>query len=101
MMGMFRSATNDSVSFYEFMTISEEEGSLILRIKHFSRDMKGWEEKDRSVEFKLVKIEDKTMYFEDFTIELTDETTLNIFVVVNSVGDKKEEMQFTYNRRAE
>ena len=58
MMGMFRQLKSDgSLRFYEFYTINEVNGSLLFRIKHFSPSLVGWEEKDKSTEFRLVAIE--------------------------------------------
>ena len=54
MMGSFRMIENDTVNFYELMTITEQDESLILKLKHFSSDLKGWEEKDTTVDFPLV-----------------------------------------------
>ena len=69
MMGSFRLIKFNKVSFYEIETISEESGSLILRLKHFHGDLKGWEEKDETVDFPLVKLDGQTAYFDGMTFE--------------------------------
>ena len=33
-------------SFYELMLLAEEEGSLVLKVKHFSADFTAWEDKE-------------------------------------------------------
>lgn len=53
MMGMFRWLDGEQIQFYEFMTISESESGVELRIKHFNDDLSGWEEKDEYVTFNL------------------------------------------------
>jgi len=58
MMGMFKVFTEaDGVSFYELMIIVEINGSLELKVKHFSADFKGWEKQDDYVSFPLVSIQ--------------------------------------------
>ncbi len=67
-MGMFRQTKADgSLMFYEFYQLAEDNGSVVLRIKHFSPDFKGWENKDVSVEFPLVSVEENTVYFDGLT----------------------------------
>lgn len=67
-MGMFRQMNEEGVlRFYEFYTIAELEGSLVLRIKHFNPDLTGWEEKDETVAFPLVAVEGTTVYFDRLT----------------------------------
>jgi len=67
-MGMFRQMKPEGgVRFYEFYAVAEENGSLVLKIKHFNPDMTGWEEKDEHVSFALVAIEGTTAYFDGLT----------------------------------
>jgi hypothetical protein len=54
MMGSFKFVEDGKVKFYELELIIEENETLILRIKHFHANLKGWEEKDETVDFKLV-----------------------------------------------
>ena len=97
MMGSFRLVNDGKVSFYELEVIYEKDNSLMLSLKHFHADVKGWEEKDVTVDFPLVKIEDNRAYFEGFTIELEDKDHLNMYVVISD-GEKKSEVKFPYIR---
>jgi hypothetical protein len=63
MMCMFRWVDGDEVRFYEFVTIEEEEDGVRLRIKHFNPGLVGWEEKDESVAFSLVQLEEQKAVF--------------------------------------
>lgn len=90
MMGSFKLVIDDTIQFYELCTISEENGTILLRIKHFNKDLQGWEEKDKSEEFKLVKIASNKAYFDGITF-IRDNKKLSIFVVIDN-----EEMQFKY-----
>jgi hypothetical protein len=45
----------------------EQGESLSIKLKHFNRDLSPWEEKDKWVEFKLIKIEGQTAWFSGLT----------------------------------
>lgn len=97
MMCAFKLVVEGKVQFYELCQIREENGSLVLRLKHFNGDLKSWEEKNDTVDFKLVKIEEQTVYFEGFTIEKASANRLNMYVMLGEDG-KKSEMTFNYSR---
>ena len=67
MLGMFRLVVEDEPKFYELLTIREEGPSLVLQLKHFDAKLIGWEEKDDTVSFPLVKVEDQRAYFKEKT----------------------------------
>ena len=69
----FKLVKDNKVQFYEICTISEENGSLMLRIKHFNPDLKGWEEKDETVDFPLVKVDGQIAYFSGMTFQRKSE----------------------------
>jgi hypothetical protein len=96
MMGSFKLVVNDQVQFYEICTISEENETLVFRLKHFHNDLKGWEEKDERLEAQLVKIENNKVYFNDFTFERINEKELAIYVVFKDSNGNEEEMKFNY-----
>jgi hypothetical protein len=98
MMGSFKLVVEDEIQFYELMTITEENGSLMLRIKHFDKGLNGWEEKDVSEEFTLLKITDKKIYFDGLTLEKAGKKSIVIYVIIDEKG-KKEEVPFAYKRR--
>ena len=41
MMGMYRLILNGKPSFYEFIHLAEENGSLVMKLKHFNPDLTG------------------------------------------------------------
>jgi len=63
MMGMFRWAAAGKLRFYEFMVIAESGGSIVMKIKHFSPDLSGWEEKNESIEFFLSELHNRQAVF--------------------------------------
>jgi hypothetical protein len=98
MMCVFKLTVDGRVKFYEIVTISEENNTLILRLKHFDKSLKGWEDKDKAIEFKLVKITGNKVFFDEFTFERVDENEMNIYVVIENKG-KKTETKFSYKRQ--
>jgi hypothetical protein len=97
MMASFKFTENNQVKFYELMTISEYEGSLLLQLKHFGRDLTGWEEKDQSMNFKLVRLADSSAYFEGYTYKLINQNEMHVYVVIDSDGEKQE-TKFVFKR---
>ena len=100
MMCAFKLVVEEKVKFYEFIAIIEENESLILRLKHFHHDLKGWEEKDETVDFPLVKITEDKVYFDGFKIERVSKNELKIFVMVGN-EDNPQEIKFNYKRVSE
>lgn len=87
MMGMFRQADlNGAVKFYEFYLFVETEGSLALRIKHFTPALRGWEEKEVYEEFALVAVEEMAVYFDGLTYALTAHDELTSVVDIEGQG---------------
>lgn len=96
--GMFRLVVEDQVQFYEIFTIDEENGSLLLRIKHFHSNLKGWEEKDDTVDFPLVKLEDRTAWFSGLTMKMEDDNNLTVYLLSTNEDGKQQEFVFSYRR---
>ncbi len=97
MMCAFKLVVNGKIKFYELATISEEKSTLILRLKHFHPNLKGWEEKDKTLDFRLIKMEPGKIYFDQFTFERVDALHMNIFVVIENKGTR-EEVRFSYSK---
>ena len=97
MVGTFKLSSNGKVKFYEIEIIREVADSLVLQLKHFSQDLKGWEEKDQTVDFSLVKIEEDAAYFDGFTIRKISADEVHMFVVFEREPELKE-ASFKYKR---
>ncbi len=98
MVGLFRATKNDSLMFTELMYISEEDSSLVLRLKHFNPDLTGWEEKDEVEEFRLVKMTDNAAYFDGSTIRRGDDGGMAAYVNVRKSDGTLGEFGFVYER---
>lgn len=98
MMFVFKLVVDDKVAFYEIGHIRQEGETLILRLKHFNGNLTGWEEKDKTVDFKLVKLEDDRAYFDDFTFEKINASEMNMYIVIAHENGSKEEVKFNYKK---
>lgn len=97
MMFVFRMVNDDKVSFYESGHIQQLDESLILQLKHFDGNMRGWEEKNETIDFKLVKLEPNKVYFEGLTMEKISDDQMNVWVLIENEG-KTDEVLFAYKK---
>ena len=97
MLGLFKAYKDGKPSFYEFFALVEEEGSLILKLKHFHPNLDGWEAKDDYVSFPLVAVEEGVAYFGGLTYRLVAPDEMHAHVAV-SRGDEMGEFSFVYHR---
>ena len=99
MMFSFKLVSNGAVQFYELGHIQQVGETLLLQLKHFHGNLKGWEEKNDTVDFKLVKIDVDRVYFDDFTLEKISENEINVYVVIEHADGASEEVKFNYGRQ--
>ncbi|WP_108424012.1 DUF6265 family protein [Flagellimonas amoyensis] len=97
MMFVFKLAKDNAISFYEVGHIQKLDHTLILQLKHFDGNLRGWEEKDQTVDFRLVKIEKDKVYFEGLTMEKVGPDQMNVTVLIEEEGSA-EEVLFAYKR---
>lgn len=91
LVGMFRLHEAGQAQFYELMTVTEEGASLVMRLKHFHADMKGWEEKDERVVFRLVKATPDGLWFEGLTYLRDPDGSLRVYVALHGKDGKVSE----------
>lgn len=95
MMFNFKLVVEGKVVFYEIGHIVEKEGTLLYQIKHFDANLKGWEEKDKSEDFRFIKKEGNRMYFDNFTFEHVSENEVKLYAYFE---DSKEEVIFNFKK---
>lgn len=98
MMGAFKLVVDDEVKFYELLTITEEDHTLMLRLKHFHGDLRGWEEKDESISFPLVELGKDKVFFDGFTFEKVDDDEMIVYVRMQDNEGRTRGQWFSYRR---
>ena len=98
MMFVFKLVSEGKVQFYEAGHIQYKDETLVLQLKHFHSSLKGWEEKEETVDFPLVKMEGNRAYFDGFTIEKISENQINMYVVIGHKDGTSEEVKFNYKK---
>ncbi len=98
MMAAFKLIVNNKVEFYEIEIIRQVKESLMLQLKHFKGDLKGWETKDETVDFPLVKIDERTVYFDGMTFEKININEMNVYVLMRSKDGSTSELKFNYKK---
>lgn len=101
MLGMYKLHRDDQVVFYEILTIQEENDSLVLKLKHFHPDLKGWEEKDDTVDFPLVKLEEKKAWFRGLTFHRISDDRLMIYLALRQGDEPPREVVFDMKKRGD
>ena len=99
MMGMYRMQKDTKIVFYELLTLLEENGSLLLRLKHFNPNLTGWEEKDKTIDFPLVAKKDGMLYFDGMTFKPEGKDAVTVYLAIHSRKDGTvREETFRYTR---
>jgi hypothetical protein len=101
MLGMYRHLKDDKPVFYELLTLAEERGSLVIRLKHFNPDLTGWEEKGDSVSFPFVAKQDGVLHFDGMAFKPRGKDAVTVYLAIR---DKQvasvREAEFHYTRVA-
>jgi hypothetical protein len=99
MTGMFRLIKNGKVAFSEFEEIVEQDNLLIFRVKHFTSAFVGWEDKDKSVDFKLLSSTENEVHFDGLTLVKVDENTCKCIVKQeDKATGKTKDVEILYHR---
>ncbi|MGV8814331.1 MAG: DUF6265 family protein [Gelidibacter sp.] len=98
MMATFKLIADGKVVFYEIEIIREVENTLVLQLKHFGNDLKGWEEKDQTIDFPLKEITENKVVFEGMTFEKTTTNEMNIYVDIRQENGSVETVKFNYKK---
>ena len=97
MMGMYRSLKQDQASFYEFLLLVEENGTLVMKLKHFNPDFSAWEEKTAFTSFKLVAVEERAVHFDGLSF-IREGDTLKIYLLLRDRSGQVREEEFRLRR---
>lgn len=98
MMATFKLIADGKVVFYEIEIIREMENTLVLQLKHFGNDLKGWEEKDQTIDFPLKEITENKVVFEGMTFEKISTNEMNIYVDIKQDDGSVDNVKFNYKK---
>lgn len=98
MLGTFRMIKDDELVFTEFFMLVRSDNGIVLKLKHFGPDLSGWEEKEKSVDFPLIKVENKTAYFGGLTYQLQDDGSLKAYVAMKKKDGTYREGAFHFRQ---
>lgn len=97
MMFVFKLAKDGEISFYEMGHILQVDQTLTMQLKHFDGNLRGWEQRDGTVDFRLVRLEPGKVYFEGLTMERIGKDRMDVHVMIQEEGGS-EEVLFSYTR---
>ncbi len=97
MVGMFKLFDAEGVEFYELMLLTVEDGSLSLKVKHFSPEFIAWEDKPDFINFKLVKKDADALHFSGLSFYRRDANHIDGYIVMKN-GEEITEHKLTYLR---
>ena len=98
MVGTYRLIKEGKPVFYEMCWLVEHEGTIALRLKHFNPDLTGWEEKDKTVDFRFIKKDGNRIYFTGLTFELSGNGGVNIYLALRQKDGTVREEVFRMRR---
>ncbi len=100
MMAVFKLTNNGKVTFYEIIIIREVDNTLLLQLKHFRNDLKGWETKDETVDFPLVSIAENKVTFKGMVFEKISANEMNVYVDIKDEEGGVENVKFNYKKQS-
>lgn len=92
---------NGGVNFYELITVTPDEDSLVMRLKHFTADLTGWEEKpgETALNFPLRERSDTRWLFGPVTFTRPTPDRLEVSVQMRPRDDgSPRTLEFSYRR---
>ena len=95
MLFSFKMWKENEVFFYEIGHLIEKDKSLVLELKHFDKELKGWEKQDEKESFRLVKIDGNKFYFDKITYEKIDDNHMIVYVWME---ENNEELIFNFKK---
>ena len=83
MLGMFRHIKEGKLAFQEIVMLTEEDGVVTMKVKHFTPEFVSWESKEEAVDFRLERLGNREAFFRGLTFQSPDEDTLIIKIVLH------------------
>ena len=99
MASVYRGMRNGRVTFFEIVTLVEAGQSLAIRLKHFGPDLRGWEPKEKTIDFNLLRTEPGALYLDGMTYRRTPEG-LESWVLISLEDGGVRPERFLYRPRS-
>ncbi|MEN2282790.1 DUF6265 family protein [Algoriphagus sp. SE2] len=94
MVGTFRFWSEGKLIFSEFMNIIQEGNSFTLKLKHFNADLSPWEEKDEWTTFRLVGVDETSVFFHGLTMK-REANEIILWLAITENGERTiEELKY-------
>ena len=71
---------------------------MVLQLKHFDNELKGWETKEETIDFPLIKITPNRAVFEGMSFEKIGDNEMNVYVDIKDDEGKIEIVKFNYKK---
>lgn len=97
--GTFRFHQDGKLVFSEFFQLAQHGDRWSLRLRHFDEELKGWEEKDKFVEFPLVRVEKNTAWFNGLTYQLMENGELHVMLAMKHKDGSFTEEKFIFKKK--
>lgn len=88
MMGVYRNIQKGKVVFYEFITLDETG----MKLKHFTPEMKSWEEKEDYVHFEMIEATADKLTLKGLVLERKSDTEMDISLKMKENGVVRTEV---------
>lgn len=98
MIGTFRFWQDGKLVFSEFMNLVQDGESITMKLKHFSADLTGWEEKEEWTLFKLIELQPNLAFFDGLTIKRTGNEI--VFSLNLNQNGKSTIEEFRYSKKS-
>ncbi len=96
--GSFLFSQEGKAVFSEHFVLTKLGDSVTLKLKHFDNNLVGWEEKDKSVEFKFVKRNGDRFHFSGLTYVKVGDDKMDVYVLIKQKDNSFREEKFEFTR---
>ena len=99
MVGVFRLVSGERAQVYEIVALVQVGETVEMRLKHFTSELKGWEQRDDYVTFRLVQHAPGEACFEGLTFRVGEDGAMRVWLVTKSRDGESAEQEMIYRRQ--
>lgn len=93
-----RSLNDKGIIFYEIATFVERGGTIFIRLRHFTPDLVGWEDRSGAIERPLLAIEGGNLFFDRASFIRTGEDTYTVYFLNMEDGKERDTLTIPFRR---